>query len=106
MVGKWGEATPFTVAGVESVREGPAARLKRRISDYFLANIFIPTRGYFTFPPLLCALMVVGADRIIFSVDYPFSDNQEARAFFDAVPLSLVDKEKIAHRNVEALLGI
>jgi len=50
--------------------------------------------------------MVLGADRIIFSVDYPFSDNQEARNFFDAMPLSAVDKEKIAHGNVEALLGI
>jgi predicted TIM-barrel fold metal-dependent hydrolase len=71
-----------------------------------LTNIFITTSGYFTFPPLLCALMVLGADRIIFSVDYPFSDNQEARAFFDFMPLSLVDKEKIAHGNVEALLGL
>jgi hypothetical protein len=101
-----GEAIPFNLARAESVMARGAAHLQRRISDYFLENIFVTTSGYFTFPPLLCALMVLGADRIIFSVDYPFSDNQEARAFFDAIPLNLVDKEKIAHGNVEALLGI
>ncbi|HLQ55326.1 MAG TPA: amidohydrolase family protein [Streptosporangiaceae bacterium] len=106
IIGHMGEAIPFNLARAESVMARPAARLQRRISEYFLANIFITTSGYFTFPPLLCAIMVLGADRIIFSVDYPFSDNQEARTFFDAIPLSAVDKEKIAHGNVEALLGI
>lgn len=106
IIGHMGEAIPFNLARAESVMARPAARLQRRITDYFLANIFITTSGYFTFPPLLCALMVLGADRIIFSVDYPYADNQEARAFFDAMPLSQVDKEKIAHGNVEALLGI
>ncbi len=106
IIGHMGEAIPFNLARAESVMGRAAARLQRRITDYFLANIFITTSGYFTFPPLLCALMVFGADRIILSVDYPYSDNQEARAFIDAVPLSPVDKEKIAHGNVEALLGI
>ncbi len=106
IIGHMGEAIPFNLARAESVMARGAPHLQRRITDYFLTNIFITTSGYFTFPPLLCALMVLGADRIIFSVDYPFSDNQEARAFFDAIPLSLVDKEKIAHGNVEALLGI
>jgi len=106
IIGHMGEAIPFNLARAESVMARPAARLQRRITDYFLANIFITTSGYFTFPPLLCALMVFGADRIILSVDYPYSDNQEARAFIDAVPLSPVDKEKIGHGNVEALLGI
>jgi uncharacterized protein len=106
IIGHMGEAIPFNLARAESVMARGAAHLQRRISDYFLTNIFITTSGYFTFPPLLCALMVLGADRIIFSVDYPFSDNQEARAFFDAMPLNMVDKEKIAHGNVEALLGI
>jgi uncharacterized protein len=106
IIGHMGEAIPFNLARAESVMARGAAHLQRRISDYFLENIFVTTSGYFTFPPLLCALMVLGADRIIFSVDYPFSDNQEARAFFDAMPLNSVDKEKIAHGNVEALLGI
>ncbi len=106
IIGHMGEAIPFNLARAESVMARPAADLQRRITDYFLENIFITTSGYFTVPPLLCAVMVLGADRIIFSVDYPYADNQEARAFFDAMPLSSVDKEKIAHGNVEALLGI
>ena len=34
-------------------------------------NLHITTSGYTTTAPLLCALMVIGADRILFSVDHP-----------------------------------
>ena len=57
-------------------------------------------------PPLLCALQVVGADRILFSVDYPFSPNAEGRDFLDALPVCPEDMEKIAHRNADRLLKL
>ncbi|MHB1502179.1 MAG: amidohydrolase family protein [Candidatus Dormibacteria bacterium] len=66
----------------------------------------VTTCGYTTDPPLLCALMVVGADRILFSVDHPFSDSSQATDFLRAAPLSPGDKEKIAHTNAERLLGL
>jgi hypothetical protein len=47
---------------------------------------------------------VLGIDKIIFSVDYPFSDNVQAREFLDSAPISDDDREKIAHGNVERLL--
>jgi uncharacterized protein len=42
----------------------------------------------------------------MFAVDYPYSSNEEGRAFLDSLPLSPVDKEKIAHMNAERLLGL
>jgi predicted TIM-barrel fold metal-dependent hydrolase len=87
-------------------RMGGPLKLERRVSEYFLENVFITTSGYFTNPPLMCALAVFGVDRIIFSVDYPYADNDEGVAFLKAAPISEEDREKIAHGNVEALLAL
>jgi predicted TIM-barrel fold metal-dependent hydrolase len=108
IIGHMGEAIPFSLARTESVmgRMGGPLKLERRVSEYFLENVFITTSGYFTNPPLMCALAVFGVDRIIFSVDYPYADNDEGVAFLKAAPISEEDREKIAHGNVEALLAL
>lgn len=105
IIGHMGEALPFMLERANT-RLSPVAALRRPLRDYFLENFYITTSGFFTDPPLLCALSVVGADRILFSVDYPFSTNEVARAFLDAAPISQEDREKIAHRNAERLLRL
>jgi hypothetical protein len=104
IIGHMGENIPFSLARADQVLTPFAGYLQRSVADYFHENFYITTSGYFTFAPLLCALMVLGADRIIFSVDYPFSDNVEGRTFLDAAPINPADREKIAHGNVERLL--
>lgn len=105
IIGHMGEALPFMIARADT-RLNPVSGLKRPLKDYFHENFYITTSGFFTYPPLLCALMVVGADRIMFSVDYPFSTNDVGRAFLDSAPISPEDREKIAHRNAEELMGL
>jgi hypothetical protein len=51
-------------------------------------------------------MQIFGADRIMFSVDYPFSSNAVARAFLDSLPLSPADRVKIAHGNADKLLKL
>ena len=46
--------------------------------------------------------MAFGADRILFSVDYPFSPNAPGRTLVDTAPLSPADLEKIALRERRA----
>jgi len=104
IIGHMGENLPFSIARAESVLAQTVTTLKKPISEYFLTNFHVTTSGYFTLPPFLCALQVTGADRILFSVDYPFSPNKKGRAFLDSLPVSPEDKEKIAHGNAERLL--
>lgn len=103
IIGHMGENIPFSLARADQVLT-PYANLQKRVGDYFYENFYITTSGYFTFAPLLCALMVLGADRIMFAVDYPYSDSVEGRAFLDAAPVNPADREKIAHGNAERLL--
>ena len=55
-----------------------------------------------------CALEVVGIDRLLFSVDYPYSPNTRGRDFLDSVPeiLDENDVAKLTHRNAGQLLGL
>ena len=106
IIGHMGENVPFSLARAEATLGRVTPGLTRSISQTFGENFYVTTSGYFTIAPLLCAVMVVGVDRLIFSVDYPFARNEDAHAFLDAMPLSLGDRHKIAHENVEHLLAI
>ena len=55
------------------------------MADYFKTNIHVTTSGYFSKPPLTCALDVLGIDRLMFSVDYPFSPNTNGRAYLESL---------------------
>jgi 2,3-dihydroxybenzoate decarboxylase len=55
---------------------------------------------------LLGAVLEVGADAVMFSVDYPYESSYEAVAGFERTTLSAGDREKIAHGNAERLLRI
>lgn len=78
------------------------------MAAYFQSNIHITTSGYFTPPPLRCALEVVGIDHLLFSVDYPFSANTRGRAFLESLRdmLSTEDLAKLIHRNATRLLNL
>lgn len=106
IIGHMGEGLPFSMARSDAILTAGAKHLKQRLADYFHQNFYVTTSGFFTVPPFLCALEIVGADRLLFSVDYPFSPNTLGRDFLDNLPVSPADKEKIAHSNAEKLLKL
>lgn len=106
IIGHMGENLPFSIARADAVLSRAQQKPQRSCAEYFHEHFHITTSGYFTIPPLLCALQVVGADRLLFSVDYPFSPTQTGRRFLDSLPVSPEDLRKISHQNAERLLGI
>lgn len=106
IIGHMGENLPFSLARAEAVFARVPRLQDRSIAQIFHRHFHITTSGYFTLPPFECALQVVGADRILFSVDYPFSSTAEGRRFLDLLPLNPADMEKIAHGNAERLLRL
>jgi predicted TIM-barrel fold metal-dependent hydrolase len=106
IIGHMGENLPYSLARADAVLSRSRQKLSRSVADTFHQHFHITTSGYFTLPPLLCALEVVGADRILFSIDYPFSPTEIGRRFLDSIPLSPTDLSKIAHQNAERLLKI
>jgi uncharacterized protein len=111
IIGHMGEALPSMIWRANS-ELGPAAKyLKRPVIDYFHRNIHVTTSGYYAAPDgsidyaaFIGLLHAIGIDRILFSVDYPYSDNRACKRFLENLPISPDDKEKVAHLNAERLL--
>src|SRR5712691_2423276 len=106
IIGHLGEALPYYIVRADAFLTQSTTHLKRRVPEHFHEHFYITTSGCFSLPPFLCALQVVGADRILFSVDYPYDSNIVGRAFLDALPVSAEDIAKISHGNAERLLKL
>lgn len=104
IIGHCGEMLPFMLARIDAMLSVPALKLSP--SEYFLRNVWVTTSGLFSLPPVLCTIQVLGIDRVMFSVDYPFGGNAEGRALLDALPLAPADKAKVAGGNAERVLGL
>ena len=55
---------------------------------------------------LLDALLVIGSNRLLLSVDWPFEDISDATDWFEGVLLSHADKQKIGRENALKLMKI
>lgn len=86
--------------------EAANIKLTKRPSQYFKENFYITTSGMFWPPALQFVNTVLGADRILFSVDYNAQSNIEAVEFIESTPISDSDKKKICHLNAEKLLKL
>ena len=108
IIGHMGEGLPYALARSSGILSAAARNLRPPVAAYFQSNIHLTTSGYFTHPPLRCAMEVVGLDRLLFSVDYPFSSNMRGRTFLDTLGelLSPEDMAKLTHRNAASLLRL
>ena len=90
----------------DKILERDAAQLTRSVGRTILDQVSVTTSGLFTLPPFEVALAVFGVDRVMFSIDYPYSSNRQGRDFLDALKLSAADLEKVAHGNADRLLKL
>jgi 2,3-dihydroxybenzoate decarboxylase len=108
IVGHLGETLPFILWRLDSrweIAKG-GRRLELPPSEYIRRNVMVTTSGVFDYAPLLCAMLALGADRILLAGDYPFEDQDEMAAFIESAPISEGDRARIAHANAEALLDL
>lgn len=106
IIGHLGELIPFYWERIETWLEPRATNLKLPVRDYFPRNIHVTTSGYSTIPPYQMAIDIFGIDRVIFSVDYPFSPIAPAVECLKKLPISEEDRNKIASGNVMKLLNL
>jgi uncharacterized protein len=106
IIGHMGEMLPMMLARADDVFALDIEHLKRPISRTILDQVWLTTSGIFSEPPFLAALLTFGIDRIMFSVDYPYSPNSKGRAFLDHLSLAPADMIKLTHGNADALLKL
>ena len=106
IIGHMGEGLPMMLARLDDVLSPAAAHLKRSVAQTILDQVWITTSGFFSLPPFLAALTSFGVERILFSVDYPFSSNSRGTAFLHGLPVAPDELAKIAHGTADRLLGL
>jgi 2,3-dihydroxybenzoate decarboxylase len=103
ILGHLGETLPFLVWRVDHALARPGQKALS-FRDVFTNNFYITTSGNFSNPALLCCVMEMGVDHILFAVDWPFVLNPPAMEWMATVPLSDADKAKILSGNAKRLL--
>lgn len=105
ITGHMGETLPFLLWRIDQAlsRPGQHAISFRNI---FCDRFWITTSGSFSTPALTCAMTEVGADRIMFAVDWPFVSNQPAMDWLAGLQISPDDRQKILSGNARSLLRI
>ena len=73
------------------------------MSHYLRENFYITTSGNFRTQALTNVILDVGADRVLYSVDYPYEDVIEAKEWFDQTAISESDRMRIARTNAQKL---
>lgn len=113
IIGHMGEHIPFDLWRInhwfEDVKKplGLKETCKKTIREYFAQNIWITTSGHFSTPTLKYTIEELGgADRILFSIDYPFENFDDACTWFDGMELDEKTKRKIGKENAQKLFKL
>ena len=69
------------------------------------SNFYVTTSGNFSPPAFACTLEVIGADRVMFSVDYPMDDNRAGAEFVASYPMDDAVRRKVSSENAIRLFG-
>ncbi|PYS25820.1 MAG: amidohydrolase [Acidobacteria bacterium] len=101
ILGHLGEGLPYMIWRIDHrISQTPRGiPARRKMADYLGDNFYLTVSGNFRTPTLVDAIMEVGSDRIMFSVDYPFEKTVEAVKWFDELHISERDRRKIGRTN-------
>jgi 2,3-dihydroxybenzoate decarboxylase len=99
VVGHLGEALPFWLpridhfhtAQVASGRYPSMKALQLRPSDYLRRNVWYTTSGMAWQPGIMFVRSVVGADRVLYAMDYPYQYVPDEVRHQDGLPLDAVE---------------
>jgi predicted TIM-barrel fold metal-dependent hydrolase len=111
ILGHLGEGLPFLLPRLEHrlnmQRDGVGLGAARRsVSEYFNDNFYITTSGHFHTRTLFNTISEIGADRVMFSADYPYEYMEEAATWFDTSLLCHNEALKIGRENAQRLFGL
>jgi 5-carboxyvanillate decarboxylase len=114
VVGHLGEALPYWfyrldymhAAQVKSKRYEVIKALELTPSEYFHRNIWLTTSGMPWAPTIMYARQVVGADRVMYAMDYPYQYLDDEVRMQDALPLTVPEKKQFFQDIAVEVFGL
>jgi predicted TIM-barrel fold metal-dependent hydrolase len=111
ILGHLGEGLPFVLPRLQhrldEQRDGEkGSKALRRPSYYFSNNFYITTSGHFHTRQLREAIAQIGADRVLFSIDYPYEQMDEGARWFDDLEFDNKLKGALGRENANKLFSL
>ena len=110
-IGHMGEAIPFWIWRIAFMNKraqaiGLARKTELTMDEYFRRNFLITTSGVEDHEALRYSINKLGADNVMWAIDYPYQPTEPAVEFLNTAPLTEEEKSKFAHRNAERVFHI
>ena len=114
VVGHLGEGIPYWLFRIDFMHQRMVAanrysnvkKLQRKPSDYIKENFYVTTSGMAWTPPILYAQSVLGVDRVMYAMDYPYQFVPEEVKVTDELPIGDGDKKKLYQTNAERVFKL
>jgi len=114
VAGHLGEGLPFWLhridfmhrAMVASKRYEGAGPLAHPPSHYLKNNVWVTTSGMQWAPAILFCQQVLGVDRVLYAMDYPYQFVPEEVKVTDELPIGDADRRKLYQTNAERLFAL
>jgi 5-carboxyvanillate decarboxylase len=114
VVGHLGEGIPYWLFRIDFMharmvaanRYASVKKLERKPSEYIRENFYVTTSGMAWEPPILYAQSVLGVERVLYAMDYPYQFVPEEVQVTDHLPISEADKRKLYQTNAERVFGL
>jgi 2,3-dihydroxybenzoate decarboxylase len=110
VLGHMAEGLPYAIWRCDNrnawTKNPPRYPAKKKLAQYLQENFYMTTSGAFRTQTLIDAILEVGADRIMFSTDWPFENVDHAAVWFDAATISEADRMKIGRTNAVRLFKL
>jgi 5-carboxyvanillate decarboxylase len=114
VIGHLGEALPYWLFRIDFMHAPMAAAhrypgvkpIQRKPSEYFRDNVSVTTSGMAWEPVILFAQSVLGVDRVLYAMDYPYQYVPEEVQVTDSLPIADEDKKKLYQTNAERVFRL
>jgi len=116
VIGHLGEALPLhlyrfdwmqgNADGRSHLRGGTQVKLKHPVSHYFRNNIWITTSGCGWEPGIKFCQDVLGPDRVIYAMDYPYQQSSDELASYDRMKMEPAVKKALMEDNARAVFRL
>jgi 2,3-dihydroxybenzoate decarboxylase len=114
VVGHLGEGLPYWFFRLDFMhrrmvtggRYPNVKKLQRQVSEYLRENVWVTTSGMAWEPPILYAQQVMGLDRVLYAMDYPYQFVPEEVKVTDGLPISDADKKMLYQTNAERVFDL
>jgi predicted TIM-barrel fold metal-dependent hydrolase len=116
VIGHMGECMPLQLYrfdwmqgnadGRPHLRDGKQVKLQHPVSYYFHNNIWITTSGVAWEPAIRFCQEVLGPERVLYAMDYPYQQSYDEVAAYDRMPMSAENKKLLMEGNARAVFGI